>query len=253
MAYDQENTFRTRSGAGVDAHAIDEGLRAYMLKVYNYMALGIAFTAVVSLFLMSNPPLLFALYFGLGGWAKWIIFAAIIGMGFFSNKLILEGSTALAHAAFWIYAALWAVFITPFVFKFVQAGNTHIVFQAFAVTAAAFASLSLYGYTTKRDLSPIGAFCCMALVGMLVIGLIAMFTGGFANNLFSLGFSALMVLIIAAMTAWETQSTKEMYFAGDGQDTTNKKAIFGAFHLYASFVMMFIHILNILGIMGGDD
>ena len=246
--YEQNNVYRTQTGVGTDVHAIDEGLRAYMLRVYNFMALGVAFTAVVTLLMMNNPAIMKTVAVGP---IKWVIFAALLGMGFFAHKLILTGNTMLAHAAYWTYAGLWGVLISPMVYFFVAGGKANLVFQALAITAVTFGATSLFGYVTKKNLSAFGTFLAMATIGLLVAMLANAFF--FKSEMMSLIVSCLVVLVFAAITAWETQEIKESYFAGDDQQTQTGKAIFGAFLLYGSFITLFIHILNILGIMSGDD
>ena len=239
---------RTDSYAGEDA-LFDEGLRTHMLKVYNYMALGVAFTALVNLVLMNYPAVMQTIAMGP---AKWVIFAALLGMGFFAHKLILTGNKALAHGAFWLYAGLWGVLITPMIFAFFQTGKGNLVFQALAITAVTFGGTSLYGYVTKKDLSGFGSFLVMATIGLLVAIVVnAIF---FQSTMMSLIVSMLTVLVFAAITAWETQGVKEMYLANAEANPEQLEglAIFGAFMLYGSFVTLFIHILNILGILSND-
>ncbi len=234
------------TGVRTEALEIDAGLRSYMLRVYNFMALGVAFTAIVTLFTMSQPQL-FALI--AAGPAKWVLFAAIIGMGFFAHRIILSGSPAMAHGAFWLYAALWGLLIAPMVFFFFKTGAGNLVFRALAITAVTFGAMSLFGYVTKKDLSGWGTFLMMATIGLLIA--IVVNTFFFQSTMMSLITSGLVVLVFSAMTAWETQSIKEMYLSNPNPDNVGSLAIFGAFILYGSFVTLFIHILNILGIL--DD
>jgi FtsH-binding integral membrane protein len=245
--YNENGVYRTQTGVRSDAQAIDEGLRAYMLRVYNLMALGIAFTALVTLVMMNNPAFI-------GGLAKggfWIVFIAILGLGWFAPKLILTGNTMLAHGAYWIYCALWGIGISPMIYKFFAVGQSGLVFQAFAITSVTFGALSLFGYVTKKNLSAFGTFLIMATIGLLIAMVAnALF---FHSPMMSLIVSCLVVLVFSAITAWETQAIKESYFAGDDQGTMTGKAIFGAFLLFGSFVTLFIHILNILSILSGDD
>lgn len=239
---------QTQVDTGVRGEAldIDAGLRSYMMRVYNFMALGVAFTAVVTLFTMSQPQL-FALI--AAGPAKWVLFAAIIGMGFFAPRLILTGSPLAGHAAFWAYAALWGLLIAPMVFYFFKTGAGNLVFRALAITAVTFGAMSLYGYVTKKDLSGWATFLMMATIGLLIAIVVnAIF---FQSTMMSLVTSGLVVLVFSAITAWETQSIKEMYISNTDPSNVGSLAIFGAFMLYGSFVTLFIHILNILGIM--DD
>ncbi|MEM7619194.1 MAG: Bax inhibitor-1/YccA family protein [Pseudomonadota bacterium] len=245
--YRQNSMYNTQTGARTDAHLIDEGLRSYMLRVYNYMALGIAFTAVVTLVMLNSPALMQTIAMGP---AKWVLFIAILGLGFFAPRLILTGNTMMAHAAFWTYAALWGTLISPMILAFIQGGKPELIFQALAITSATFAATSLFGYTTKKDLSAYGTFFMMATIGLIIAIVVNIFL---QSTLFSLITSFAVVLLFSAITAYETQEIKQSYYAGDDQNTATGKAIFGAFILYGSFITLFIHILNILGIMGGDD
>ncbi|MBI1385325.1 MAG: BAX inhibitor (BI)-1/YccA family protein [Rhizobiales bacterium] len=233
---------RTRTAEG-----IDEGLRSYMLGVYNYMALGVAFAAVVSLAVMNSTEVLSIL----ASPVRWVLLIALLALGWFSPRLILTGSTAMAHAAYWTYAGLWGLLIAPMLYFFMNAGGTDTIFKAFAITAATFAAVSLYGYTTKRDLSAFGTFFMMASIGLLIAIVVnAIF---FQLEWFSLITSCLVVLLFSGITAYETQAIKEMYHAGDSRQAQTGKSIFGAFMLFGSFITIFIHMLNILGIMGGED
>jgi hypothetical protein len=220
-----------------------------MLKVYNYMALGVAFTAIVTMALAANPTVMSAVALGP---MKWVLFAGILGMGFFAPRLIFSGNTALAHACFWGYAAMWGALISPMIYYFFQtAGGDALIVRALLITAATFGGTSLYGYVTKRNLSGLATFFMMATIGLLLAIIVnAIF---FQDVGFSLITSCLVVLVFAGITAYETQVIKQIYVASDGSAVTNQKAIFGAFMLYGSFITMFIHILNILGIMNGGD
>ena len=234
---------RTGTAAGAD---IDAGLRAYMLGVYNYMMLGVAFTAVVIMALGSQPELLMTLAMGPG---KWVAFAGIMGLGWFAPRIIMGGSTAAAHLCYWGYAALWGVLMAPMVLYYLGQDPT-IVMRAFLITSVVFGSMSLYGYSTKRDLSPFATFFFMATVGLLVAIIANYFI--FQSDMFGLLISCLVVLIFSGITAWETQEIRRMYFSGDGSAVAKRKSIFGAFMLYGTFATMFIHVLSLVGFMSND-
>ncbi len=226
---------------------IDAGLRSYMLGVYNYMALGVAFTAIVTLFLAANPALMMAVA---AGPMKWVLFFGVLGLGFFAPRLIFSGNTAMAHAAYWGYAGLWGLLISPMVAAYMSIDGGALVFRALAITAATFGATSLAGYVTKRDLSGFGSFFMMASIGIII----AMFVNllFFQSTMFSLLTSIGVVVLFSAITAYETQQIKEMYVEGDMPGVARSKSIFGAFMLYGSFVTLFVHILNILGIMRSE-
>ena len=222
---------------------LDQGLRSYMLKVYNYMSLGVAFTAIVTLFMAANPGLMMAVATGP---MMWVLFIGLIGMGFVAPRVIMSGNRMAAQACFWVYAALWGVLISPMVSFYLSVDPT-LIFRAFLITSVTFASMSLLGYTTKRDLSPFATFFFMATIGLLIAIVVnAIF---FQSTMMSLVTSGLVVVVFAGMTAWETQAIKELYYEGDTAVMSESKSIFGAFLLYGSFITLFIHILNILGIM----
>lgn len=221
--------------------AIDKGLRQYMLGVYNYMALAIAVTGLVSFAIASNPNLVMSIARG----PMMIGFFAILGIGMFAPRVIFSGSKAMAHGLFWLYAVLWGVMIAPMLFAFNQAGASQDIYKAFFITATVFGATSLYGYTAKRDLSALGTFFFMATIGLIVVMLANAFI--FHSTMMSLVVSSLVVLVFSGVTAYETQMIKELY--QEGGAANDRTAIFGAFALYGSFVTLFVHILNILGIM----
>jgi len=209
------------------------------------MALGIAGTAIVTFLVMSSPAFL-----GFVAGTPWLFFILLIGASMFGPSMIMSSrSTGMAHAAYWGYAALWGVAIAPMIYVYLSV-KPSLVIQAFAITAALFGAMSIVGYTTKKNLTGIGQFAAMAIIGVLIAMVVNYFM---QSTLFSLIISCAYVLLISAITAWETQSIKNMYYAGDSSDVATRKSIFGAFLLYGSFISMFIHILNIMGIMGGDD
>lgn len=241
MAFDPDR--RTMSPAQASAADIDTGLRSYMLRVYNYMCLGVAFTAAITLFIASDVALVQTVYS-----FKWVFFIGILGLGFFAHK-IMGKSVLAAQAAFWVYAGMWGALISPMVYV-VGLNDPMMIVKAFLITSATFGSMSLLGYTTKKDLSPMGAFLCMAAIGLLIAILVNVFF--FQDVGLSLWISIGAVLIFSGMTAWETQTIKNMYHVNDAGEVVTQKAIFGAFQLYGSFVVMFIHILNIMNILNSD-
>lgn len=241
------NDVNRRYGTVADARglSIDEGLRQYMLGVYNYMALAVAGTGLVSFFVASNPQLVSAIALTP---LKWVLFAAILGLGWFAPRVIHGGSKVAAHGMFWAYAAAWGLLIAPMLFAFRMEGAAVEIYKAFFITASVFGATSLYGYTTKRDLSGLGSFLMMATFGLLVAIIVNLIF--FKSGMMSLITSSLVVLVFSAVTAFETQMIKNLYV--EGSQTNERTAIFGAFALYGSFVTLFVHILNILGIMRSE-
>jgi FtsH-binding integral membrane protein len=234
-------TERLHQRAGTGALAYDEGLRKYMLGVYNYMALGIAATALIAFAFIQNPQ-----WIATVGSLGFLPFIGVIAMGFFAPKLIFSGSRQVAFGAYALYVALWGVLIGPFVAATALGPQGAAdVALAFFIAASIFMALSLFGYTTKRDLSPMGRFLFMAGIGFLVLIVANFFI---QSTGFSFLISSGVILFISAVTAYETQMIKNLYAQGAGEQN-ERAAIFGAFALYGSFVTLFIHILNLLGIM----
>lgn len=223
------------------AAAVDQGLRSYMQGIYNYMALGIALTAIIILAVASSPAALATVYS-----LKWVLFFATIGLGFFAPRLAFSGNAVVAHGAYWAYCALWGLMIAPMVGHYLAVAPA-MVMKAFMITAVTFGATSLAGYVTKRDLSGFGSFFMIASIGILIAILVNAFFVG--SSMMSLLVSIAVVLLFAGITAWETQQIKEQYVEGDMPIAARGKSIFGAMQLYGSFVTLFVHILNILGIM----
>lgn len=242
-----QTQMRTQSRA-----EIDQGLRSYMLGIYNYMALGVAVTAIIVMATFTIPAL--------GAAANVLAFPAmigLIGMGFFANRLLMGGSVARAHVVYWIYVALWGIGIAPIVNRYLGI-DPSMVMTAFLSAAATFGAMSVWGYTSKRDLSGMGAMAAMALMGLLIAGLVnlvvAMFTGvGAATMMISMLISFGFVIFVSLITAWETQAIKEMYVEAEGQEAVARKSVFGAFMLYGSFISIFVNILQILGFMNSSE
>ena len=219
------------------ADQVDAGLRSYMLRVYNYMSLGVAFTGAIAFLFASNYELMVAvnkLFF--------VFFIAIIGLGMLGPRLMLTKSVATAHIVFWSYAGLWGAAMAPMMYVYGQMDPMLIV-RAFLISAGAFAGMSIMGYTTKKNLSAFGSFFVMASWGILLAILVNIFV---QSDVFSIGISVVTVLIFSGITAWETQAIKNQYTANWSGDDASRNAIFGAFTLYGSFIVLFMHILRIL-------
>ena len=216
---------------------IDVGLRAYMLRVYNYMALGIAFTGLVAWFAANSPGLLNILF---GTPLMWVVMLAPIGFAFFFGARIEKMKASTAQSLFWLFAGLMGLAIAPVILAY----TGHSIARTFFVTAGAFGGLSLWGYTTKRDLSPIGAFCAMGLIGLILASVVNIFLG---NAGLDFAISVIGVLIFAGLTAWDTQQIKNSYNAYDNESDMTKKSIYGAFRLYLDFINIFLFLIQFLG------
>ncbi len=255
MAFLPQNAQAPSAGRVGSQANVDEGLRSYMLRVYNYMGLGVAFTAVVVLFLLNNPQIMKTVALGP---MKWVLFAGILGLGFFSHKVIYSGSSVMAHGAYWLYCAMWGALISPMVFVFFAKGMGGLVFKALALSAVTFGATSLYGYVTKRDMTGWSGFLSMASIGLIIVSLGSFFliNDPGTSKTMSMIISGIAVLLFSVMTMWETQQIKDMYINaesyGGGENFIARSAIFGAFMLYGSVVTLFTHILNLLGLTSSD-
>ncbi|MFA5957366.1 Bax inhibitor-1 family protein [Hyphomicrobium sp.] len=242
-------------GGARTSGAIDQGLRSFMLGTYNYMALGVAGTAVVVMLLLANPQVLAAIALGP---MKWVVFAAVLGLGWFAQRLIMGGSAVVAHGAYWLYCALWGALIAPMISLYVSTGMAGLVGQAFFIAAAMFAVTSLIGYTTKKDMTGWSGFLSMASIGLIVVMLGSFFfvTDPGTSKVVSMGISAVVVVLFSIVTAYETQAIKSMYIENvqyGGEAQLKRSSIFGAFMLYGSFITLFIHILNLLGLANSNS
>ncbi len=237
-------------GGARTSGAIDQGLRSFMLGTYNYMALGVAVTAAIVMLLMANPQVMAAIALGP---MKWVVFAAVLGLGWFAPRLFFGGSEVMAQAAYWGYCALWGALIAPMISLYVSMGMAGLVGQAFFIAAAMFGVTSLIGYTTKKDMTGWSGFLSMASIGMIIVMLVSFFfiTDPGTSKMMSMGISAVVVLLFSVITAFETQAIKSMYIENvqhGGEAQLKRSSIFGAFMLYGSFITLFIHILNLLGL-----
>ncbi|TCT41762.1 Bax inhibitor-1/YccA family protein [Martelella mediterranea] len=243
--------YQTRAQTGAHASAeIDQGLRAYMLKIYNLMALGLVITGIAAygIFMMSVSQTgadgqVALTQFGQVMYAsplKWVVMFAPLIAFFFLAFRVNKMSVAGAQMAFWVYAALTGISLSTIFL--VYTGQS--IVQTFFITAASFGALSLYGYTTKRDLSAMGSFMIVGLFGILIAMVVNIFL---QSSALSFAVSVLGVLIFAGLTAWDTQKLKEMYYDGDSDVVAGRKAVMGALTLYLDFINMFLFLLRLLG------
>ena len=226
------------AGVGRESVARDAGLRSYMLSVYNYMASGVLLTGIVAL-LFAQSGLAAQVFLG-GGILKWVIIFAPLLMVFAFGAAVTRMSTAGLQAMFWAFAAVMGLSLSSIFLVFTGSS----IAQTFFATAVAFLSLSLYGYTTKRDLSGLGTFLIMGVVGLIVASLLNLFLQSSALHW---AISAIGVLLFAGLTAYDTQRIKSLYFHVAGSDMLGKTAIMGALSLYLDFVNMFTFLLQFMG------
>jgi FtsH-binding integral membrane protein len=249
--------YQMRAGAGTRVDTgIDEGLRAYMLKVYNLMALGLAITGLaalgtVMLATTTDPSAAVATLgngkmltsFGAALYAsplRWVVMLAPLGMVFFLSARVQSMSLSAAQTSFWVFAALMGLSLSSIFLVYTAASIT----QTFFITAASFGALSLFGYTTKRDLTGWGSFLIMGVFGLIIAMVVNIFL---ASPALQFAISAIGVLIFAGLTAYDTQKIKEMYFDGDDVLVSGRKAIMGALTLYLDFINLFTFLLSFLG------
>ena len=219
-----------------DRAGIDEGLRAYMLRVYNYMASGLAITGVVAYFAavsglyvaIAQTPLI------------WLVIFAPLGLVLLLSARVHKMSTGAAQLAFWSFAALMGLSLS---YVFLAYTGTSIT-RVFLITAASFGALSLYGYTTGKDLSGWGSFLFMGLIGLILAMIVNIFLG---SSALQFAISVIGVLVFTGLTAYDTQQIKEMYYQGDSTAVAGRKAIMGALRLYLDFINLFIMLLHLFG------
>ncbi len=229
---------KVMSRAQAEAAAVDAGLRAYMLRVYNYMCVALALTGAVAFFVSTSPTLLQAIY---GTPLMWVVFLAPLGMVFFLSARIHKMSAGTAQTMFWIFAGLVGLSLASIFIVYTGAS----VARTFFITAGAFAGLSLVGYTTKKDLSGMRTFLFMGVIGLIIAMVVNMFIGSSGLQLL---ISVVGVLIFAGLTAYDTQQIKLMYYEADSGEVATKKSIIGALRLYLDFLNMFIFLMHILGV-----
>ena len=224
----------------VDSAEIDAGLRRYMLSVYNYMVLGLGLTGIVALFTANSPAMLQAIF---GTPLQWVVMLAPLGFVLFFSFRINKMSTGAAQICFWAFAAIMGLSLASIFLAFTGASIARVFF----ITAGTFGAMSLYGYTTKRDLTKLGSFLFMGLIGIILASVVNIFVGSTALQF---AISVIGVLVFVGLTAYDTQSIKNEYVGGleyaDGGVQT-KGAIMGALRLYLDFINLFIMLLQLFG------
>jgi FtsH-binding integral membrane protein len=229
---------------------MDEGLRAYMLKVYNYMATGILLTGIIALltFKMSVVTDSSGSIVGLTqignaiymSGLKWLVMLAPLGIVFYMSFGINKMSAAKAQTTFWIFAALMGLSLSSILLVYTGMSITRVFF----ICSATFGAMSIYGYTTKRDLTKLGSFLMMGLIGIIIASIVNIFM---KSSMMYFVISILGVLIFVGLTAYDTQKIKNMYSASDTGELIGKKAVMGALTLYLDFINLFIMLLRLFG------
>ncbi|HEX3538631.1 MAG TPA: Bax inhibitor-1/YccA family protein [Stellaceae bacterium] len=226
-------TVRPAAGAQVD---IDVGLRDYMLRIYNYMASGLALTGIVAYVFASSgyyaqvahTPLI------------WLIMLAPLGLVMWLSYGIGRMQASTAQMLFWVYSGLMGLSLASVFLVF----TGESIARVFFITAGTFAAMSVYGYTTQRDLSQFGSFLFMGLIGIILAGLVNIFL---QSSALQFAISVIGVVVFIGLTAYDTQSIKEMYFENDDGSVAAKKAVMGALRLYLDFINLFMMLLQLMG------
>ena len=253
MAEYDRQTLGARAGSAL---AVDEGLRSYMLRVYNYMGIGLVVTGLAAWFAataavttdpnaavgqLANGQLVTqwgALLYASP--LQWVVMLAplafVLVLSFGINKL----SVPAAQAVFWAFAAIMGVSLSSIFLVYTDAS----IAKVFFITAATFGAMSLYGYTTKRDLTQMGSFLMMGLIGLIIASIVNIFM---QSSMLEFAISAVGVLIFVGLTAYDTQRIKENYSESHGADVLQKTAVMGALSLYLDFINLFMMLLRLFG------
>ncbi len=246
MAFELHTRTAGRTAAGV----IDEGLRQHMLRVYNYMASALALTGVIAyvtagMSVVTNDAGQITAFTQLGvtlfgSPLKWVVMLAPLGFVFFLSARINRMSFSTAQTVFWVFAGMMGVSFATIFIAYTGASITRVFF----ITAGTFAGMSLYGYTTKKDLTGWGSFLFMGLIGVIIAMVVSIFLQSSALDFL---ISAIGVIVFVGLTAYDTQKIKEIYMESDDSETMGKKAIMGALTLYLDFINLFIILLRLFG------
>ena len=226
-----------RGAAITDRVLFNEGLRQHMLRVYNYMGLGLVMTGLVA-FIVGTTPALYVPIFSTP--LKWVVMLAPLAFVLFFSFRMESMSASGAQTLFWAFCAVMGLSLASIFLVFT---GTSIA-RTFFIAAAMFGATSLYGYTTKRDLSQFGSFLIMGLIGVVIASLVNLFL---ASSALQFAISVIGIVVFVGLTAWDTQSIKEQYAENFDAESKQKLAVFGAFSLYLNFINIFQLLLNFTG------
>ena len=217
--------------------SIDQGLRDYMMKVYNYMTSGLAISGLVAWGFSQSPTLMGAIY---GTALQWVVMLAPLGFIFFLGARLQKMSLSAAQMTFWAFAAVMGISLS---YIFIVFTGVSIV-RVFLITSCTFAAMSIYGYTTKRDLTKFGSFLMMGLIGIIIASIVNLFLQSSAMQFV---ISCVGVLVFVGLTAYDTQRIKSTYYQVAGTAFAGKAAIMGALTLYLDFINLFIMLMQLFG------
>ena len=250
MEFNKQNILNKVKAAQQSTVVMDEGLRAYMLKVYNYMATGILLTGIIALLtfkmsvvtndsgaIVGLTQIGSALY--LSG-LKWVVMLAPLGVVFYMSFGIKKMSASKAQTTFWVFASLMGLSLSSILLIYTGLSVTRVFF----ICSATFGAMSIYGYTTKRDLTKLGSFLMMGLIGIIIASVVNIFL---KSSMMYFVISILGVLIFVGLTAYDTQKIKNMYSSSDSGELIGKKAVMGALTLYLDFINLFLMLLRLFG------
>ncbi len=237
MANPLDNRYMTQSQSTAAAADIDVGLRQYMLKVYNYMSVGLVVTGLIALWVSEHADVFNAVT---QTPLRWVVMLAPLGFALLFGFRIQQMRAITAEILYWAFAAIMGLSLAYIFVLYTHAS----VARVFFISAGTFAGMSLYGYTTKRDLTSMGSFLMMGLLGLILAMVVNIF---FQSAALYFTISIVGVLVFVGLTAWDTQKIKEMYSAGDVAEVATKKAIYGAFQLYLDFLNLFLMLLRLMG------
>jgi FtsH-binding integral membrane protein len=222
---------------GADGALFDEGLRQHMLRVYNYMGLGLVITGLVAMFVASTPALYVPIFTTP---LKWVVMLAPLAFVMLFSFKMQTMSASGAQMLFWVFCAVMGLSLASVFLVFT---GTSIA-RTFFIAAAMFGTTSLYGYTTKRDMSQFGSLLIMGLIGVVIASVVNLFLGSTALQF---AISVIGIIVFVGLTAWDTQQIKEQYAEGNGTESNQKLAVWGAFSLYLNFINIFQLLLTFTG------
>jgi FtsH-binding integral membrane protein len=234
MALGSQPRWTVRPAVGAQAD-IDVGLRDYMLRIYNYMASGLALTGIVAYFAAAS-----GIYAQMGQ-GIWLVFLALLGVVVWLSYGINRMQASTAQGLFWLYSALTGLWVGGIFL--IYTGDS--IARVFFITAGTFAAMSLYGYTTRRDLTQVGSFLTMGLFGIIIAMIANFFIGSTALQF---AISVIGVIVFVGLTAYDTQKIKDMYVAYDDGQVAGKKAVMGALSLHLDFINLFMFLMQLVGV-----
>lgn len=241
MVSGPENRFNLGTGQMTDAQAraaqMDMGLRAYMLQIYNYMASGLALTGIVALAVSQSPEMMQAIF---GTPLAWVVMLSPLAFILVINFGVHKMKASTLQMVFWAFSGVMGLSMASIFLQF----TGESIARTFFITAGTFAAMSLWGYTTKKDLSGMGSFLMMGLIGLIIAMVVNIFL---QSSGLQFVISGIGVLLFTGLTAYDTQRLKSLYLESDGAEVGKKKAIMGAVTLYLDFINLFMFLLQFIG------